>query len=77
LAGFDPKVGTVRGANQQTIFDQKLARRPVQAPPGVRTFIVERGDVVALARQNQFEPTGAGFNVRADRSPVGDGSELA
>ena len=77
LAGFDPEVGAVRGANQQSVFDQELAGRPVEAPPGMRTFVVKRRDLTALARDNQIEPTGAGFNVRADRSPVGDGIQLA
>jgi hypothetical protein len=52
LAGFDLEVGAVRGANQQAIFDQELAGRPVEPPPSMGTFVVKRSDMAALARHN-------------------------
>ena len=66
MAGFDPEGCTVRGANQLPRVDQEFAGCVIQAPPGMRAFVVVRRHGLADTHQDQVEAAGAGVHMYRD-----------
>lgn len=67
----------VRGADQLPALDQESTRRPVQAPAGVRAFVVERVHGAVEARDDDRKAARGRLDFGSRRAPLGHVVEAA
>lgn len=77
MAVAEPERSAVRGADEKSVVNQEFARCVLQAPTGMRAFVVVSGNARAGTHQDQIESTRTRIHMHGDGTSIGDGIEPA